>query len=391
MDDKDKRLYPVRFLEDGSETPWGSVCYHIADLGFRDSRIADGWFGGNSLSELMGTYMERVTGDDAFEYYGLQFPLMVKVMKTTGWQPLQVNVGDAEAEERYDAMGKTAMWYVSEAEEDARIYLGLDRDVSAEEFFVRCQDDTLKDILNVVEPIPGDSFMISPGTVYAAGPGLTIIEIGECSEMSFTIQDPLLLEEAFDLIDFGKYTSGSFYPSDNVRSADPTTGFAGGPPSYYGVPTKGGDLPPSGAVALRLGGKTILGKAEGGHGCRGVDAAGKILAECEMFTVRKMDLRDPLHIFSEQPGSFAIYHCLSGEAAVQPYGDAQEFPVKTVKAGKTILIPSEVNDYLILPTKEGTTLLEAVAERRVPRDSYTGDDGDNDGSEAPDPHVRNWN
>ena len=361
MEDKDKKLYPLRFLEDSSQTPWGEVSYQIADLGLRDSKIADGWFGGNTLSELMATYMERVVGDDAFEYYGLQFPLMVKVMKTTGWQPLQVNVGDTEAEERYDSFGKTAMWYVREADEDASMYLGLQRDVTAEEFFVRCQDGTIKEVLNVVKPVPGDCFLINPGTVYAAGPGLTVIEIGECSEMSFSLQDPLLLEEAFDLIDFSRHLSGGSDPSDNVCFADPTTGFAGGPPSYV---------------------------AEGGHGCQGVTATGAELTANEVFTVKKMELRDPLHVFSEQPGGFAIYHCLSGEALIQPHGEGQDFPAKTVKSGKSILVPSEVNDYLILPAKEGTTLLEAVAEIRVPRDSYTGDSEDPD---VPDPHVRNWN
>ena len=328
MEGKDKKLYPVIFLEDVAEMPWGQVCYQIADLGFKDSMIADGWFGGNTLSELMGTYMERVVGDDAFEYYGLQFPLMVKVMKTTGWQPLQVNIGDTEAEERYDSFGKTSFWYIAQADEDARMFLGLKRDVSAEEFYVRSQDGSVREVLNEIKPVAGDSFLIEPGTVFAAGPGLTIIEIGECSEMGFALQDPLLLEEAFDLIDFHRYVPGG---------------------------------------------------------------TGESLAKCEVFTVRKMDLRDPLHIFSEQPGSFAIYHCLSGEAAIQPYGDDKDFPAKTFKTGQSILVPSEVNDYLILPTKEGTILLEAVAERRVPRDSYTGDSGEYEDSDAPDPHVRNWN
>jgi tRNA (guanine-N7-)-methyltransferase len=52
---------------------------------------------------------------------------------------------------------------------------------------------------------------------------------------------------------------GSVDPSDNVCFADPTTGLTGGPPSYV---------------------------AEGGHGCRGVNTAGRELYEVQTFYER---------------------------------------------------------------------------------------------------------
>ena len=111
-------------------------------------------------------------------------------------------------------------------------------------------------------------------------------------------------------------------------------------------------------------------------------------AEREEFKVTRMDLKDPLHIFSEQPGDFAIYHCVSGEAVIQPGPGADAFSPVDIKAGHTILVPSEVNDFLLLPTREGTVLLEAVTEKRNVPDSYT---GSSDQPDAPDPHVRIWN
>lgn len=74
MEDNNRKLYPLRFVDEGADVPWGHVSYQIADLGFKDSMIDNGWFGGNTLSELMGTYLERVVGDDVFEFYGLQVP-----------------------------------------------------------------------------------------------------------------------------------------------------------------------------------------------------------------------------------------------------------------------------------------------------------------------------
>ena len=360
MEDINKKLYPLEFLEDSVETPWGHVSYQIADLGFVDSMISGGWFGGNTLSELMGTYLERVVGDDAFEYYGLQFPLLVKVMKTTGWQPLQVNVSDEVAEARYDSFGKKALWYIRKADTDASLYLGLNRDVDAAGFYSRFQDGSVKEILNEVHPSVGDVFLIEPGTVFAAGPGLEILEIGECSELTLNLETEL--EEAFDLIDFRKYMSGGIDPSFNVRSADPTTDFVGGPPSYV---------------------------AEGGHGCRGVNAPGVTIAVCDEFKVTKLRLDGPIHIFSEQPGSFAIYHCISGEAIIQAPNESSGFDSFDLKVGKSMLLPSEVNDFMLFPAREDTVVLEALVERRSVRDSYTDDSPAED--DTPDPHVRNWN
>ena len=153
MEDKEKKLYPFRFLEDKEQRPWGEVCYKIADLGLVDSRVKDGWLADNKLSELMGTFMERVVGDDSFEYYGLQFPIMIKSFETSSWQPLQVNVPDAEAEARYDSFGKTALWYVLDAKPGSEIHIGLGRDISSDEFYRRCLDSSVSEVLNVIHPI----------------------------------------------------------------------------------------------------------------------------------------------------------------------------------------------------------------------------------------------
>ena len=330
MEEKERRLYPMKFLDNSSQTPWGRVSYKIADLGFVNSMVAEGWFGGNTLEELMGTYMERVVGDDAFEYYGLQFPILIKEIQTSGWQPLQVNVPDGEAEQRYDSLGKAAMWHVLEAKPDAKLYLGLKRDVEPEDFYRRCMEGRIEEILNEFHPVRGDSFTIEPGTVFAAGPGLTILEISESSELTFNIHDlgsnlsgddPLFLEEAFDLITFLKYSPA---------------------------------------------------------------------AEREEFKVTRMDLKDPLHIFSDQPGPFSTYSCVSGEAIIQPGPGAESFTQVNFKAGQTVLVPSEVNDILLLPAREGTVLLETTVERRTDPDSYIGD-SQPDSADSPDPHLRIWN
>ncbi len=345
MDENNRKLYPLRFVEEGADVPWGHVCYQIADLGFKDSMIDNGWFGGNTLSELMGTYLERVVGDDVFEFYGLQFPVMVKVMDVTGWQPLRMNAADDVAAERYDSFGKTALWYVQDAAPGSELLLGFNRDVDPAEFYTRCHDGTVREVLNTVTPHKGEAYMIKPGTVFAAGPGLRIVEIAESSELAFNLHDwgvalpgseEVLLEEAFDLIDFRKHVP---------------------------APVAGGDK----------------------------------LAVCPEFVVTRLDLKDGLHIFSEQPGSFAVYYCASGEASVQvPVEDGKGSGSResySLKAGHSILVPSELNDFLLIPSARGTVLLEVLVEKRLVKDSYTNQEvepGSFAGGEVPDPHIREW-
>ncbi len=250
MEETSKKLYPMRFVEKEAEMPWGQVCYQIADLGAIDSMVYDGWLGGNNLSELMGTFLERVVGDDAFEFYGLQFPILVKVMKTSGRQPLQINAADDVAEERYDSFGKTSFWYVKEASEDASLFLGLNRDVEAGEFYRRCKEGTAWEILNEIHPKAGDCFVIKPGTVHAAGPGLTIVEISECSELSFNLETEL--EEAFDLIDFHRFVSpAALTPRSTSASRTPPPTTSAVPPlTWPRVATVAeGTPPPDGCVS----------------------------------------------------------------------------------------------------------------------------------------------
>ena len=344
MTEDNRKLYPLRFIDEAEKTSWGRVSYHLADLGFKDSMVDNGWFGGNTLSELMGTYLERVVGDDVFEFYGLQFPVMMKIMEVDGWQPLQMNASDEVAAERYDAYGKTALWYIERADADAEMYLGFSRTVDAEEFYKRCQDGTVREILNEVHPKKGEAYLIKPGTVFAAGPGLKIVEISESSELSFNLHnwgqelpesEELLLDEAFDLIDFNEYAP--------------------------------------------------------------VAATGDKLAECPEFVVTKLDLKDALHIFSEQPGSFAVYYCVSGEMSLQIPVEKDDGTKKVedyeLKAGHSILVPSELNDFIIAPVERQTAVLETLVEKRLVKDAYTNQNVEPNalGDDIPDPHVRSYN
>lgn len=307
MEDQNKKLTPMHFLPDQQKMPWGSVKYLLADLGFIDSVASDGWLAGNPLSDIMQTYLERIVGDSAFEWYGTQFPVLVKELDIKGRTSLHINPDDETAAQRYDAFGKTALWYVKSAGPDARIYLGFKKDVSAEEFFRCCENATVESLLWSIKPKAGDSFLIPPGVVHAAK-DLCLLEIAESSELWFRLHDwgsnerELHLEEAFDLIVFR-------------------------------------------------------------HGVRGIDKDSpeeELLAKTDQFCVNEISLSQALKSHREQDDTFLIYICVKGEAALQESGDNY-----SLKEGQVLLVPAEVSDFFLIPSAPDTVLLEV---RMDPRD-----------------------
>ncbi len=305
---EERKLTPMKFLPDGQDLPWGRVEYRLADLGFVDSMASEGWLGGNTLSDIMQTYLERVVGETSFDWYGTQFPVLVKRLDVKGRTALHVNPDDETAEQRYDAFGKTALWYVEACGQDACLYLGFRREVKADEFYRACLEGRVEELLNAVHPHPGESYLIPPGLVHAAK-DVNLLEIAEASELSFRLHDwertgrELHLEEAFDLIDW--------------RAARPSA----------------------------------MQETE-------------LLAATPQFTVHKLQLREPLESHASEEDSFLIYICLKGAAALQlPSRESYQ-----MRKGELLLVPSEVNDFFLLPAASDTVLLEIRLDPRPETD-----------------------
>ena len=344
-----RKLYPFKFLPIGESFAWGgrnleknygksfvtsdgqgrlsklekggpvAESHEIADLGYRDSQILDGWLAGNTLSEVMDMYLDRIVGEKAFAYYGRQFPLSIKLIDAEGRTPLMVHPDDETAGQRYDFLGKAKMWYVLDARPDASLSIGFRRDTDAAELYAKCLDGSVGELLNTFEPRPGDCFAINPGTVSSAS-GVLMLEVSEASPLDFCLYDwgneasedefdeALTLVDALDFIDYKAYS-----PSEEAPD-------------------------------------------------------GKLVKRPE-FTATRMDLKDPLHIMAGENGGFAVYFCASGEASVQvPAADGMESTI--LSAGETVLVPAEIEDFYLVPRQSGTVLVEILVEREEEPDAY---------------------
>lgn len=371
MEEK-KNLYPIRFIPVAERKPWGgdalikklgkefTECdndgnevrlsekdrigesWEISDMGFIDSVVENGWLAGNTFGELMDTYIERIAGEDVYQFYGRQFPVLVKFLDIQGRTSLLVHPDDEVAGQRYDSLGKCKMWYVMEASDDARIYMGFRHGISAQEFYDRCIDGSVVEDLNTVRPHKGDWMLIRPGTVHAAEGGLLIAEVSESSDLDFSLcgweggKDtasacPVHLEEAFDFIDLEKYDSA-------------------------GCPAEG-----SGDRSSHPGGEVT-----------------EELVSIPQFTVSKITVHDPLSISNAHSGSFIIYIGINGEADIQVPDASRDGSRRTesyrLKKGSALLVPADMPDFFIVPLERDTELLEVRMDRREEADSYINPD-----------------
>ena len=341
MNDLGKRF--VECDKDGNETVLGSgtligESWELADMGQEDSVVAEGWLAGNTISEVMETYLERVVGEKVYNYYGRQFPLLIKFLDIQNKLSVQVHPDDEIAAERYDALGKAELWYVMDAAPDARIYCGFNKEMTAQEFYDRCNNGTVLDVLNVITPRKGDVIQIKPGTVHAADGGILVAEIQESSILGFRLYDwgresdpatarPTHLEEGIDVIDYNVfdnslYRKGPLWGDEAAHEHGPVVSLAEGPE----------------------------------------------------FNVSKLILTDPLHIYTEKFESFIVYVCVEGAASVQipatkENGEAYMENYEFVK-GETILIPAELPDFYLVPRDPSTVLLEAVVQPEDQLDNY---------------------
>ena len=204
-------LYPLKFKPRVKERIWGGQAilnkkgkaagrlakdklygesWDLSSVKGDISVVANGFLKGNNLQELIEVYMGELVGEEIFERYGLEFPLLVKYLDCNDKLSVQVHPDDALALERHDSFGKTEAWYVVDCKPGAAIYLGFkDLSITREEYIAAVAESRLESLLNRVEVKPGDVFFIPAGTVHALGAGIEVVEVQQTSDITYRIYD----------------------------------------------------------------------------------------------------------------------------------------------------------------------------------------------------------
>jgi mannose-6-phosphate isomerase len=329
------QLYPLKFNPIILDKMWGGSklkntlrkptksdkageSWEISGVEGYVSVISNGFLTGNTLEELIEVYMGDLVGDSIYERFGLQFPLLIKFIDANDMLSIQVHPDDKLARERHNSYGKTEMWYILQADDQAELIVGFNRKISREIYLKHLNEKKLPAILNTEPVKPGDVFFLPAGRVHAIGAGILLAEIQQTSDITYRIYDfdrhdadgnfrELHTNEAVDAIDYTFYEN---YRTDyQEKTSQPVN-----------------------------------------------------LVKCNYFTTNKLNLASQYVKNTSEPDSFIIYICLEGKCIFKSEGNDDEMLI----SGECILVPAMLKQFSIIPETK-SSLLEVYLE--IPSDS----------------------
>ncbi len=168
------------------------------------------------LDAYLFEHPEAIGGDGT----DTSFPILIKYIDAKENLSVQVHPDDVYAQQVEGDNGKTEMWYIVEADENAGIYCGFRRDVDKAEFLLKVQDGTVEELLNFIPVKKGDCYLIEAGTVHAIGAGCVICEIQQSSNVTYRVYDynrrdasgnlrQLHIDKAVDVINFSGFVDNT--------------------------------------------------------------------------------------------------------------------------------------------------------------------------------------
>ena len=202
---------------------WGGDYFKPYRKGEFDN-ISESWElslreGNNVFVEAFDKPLNELISDDdlgpnckRFPY----FPLLIKLIDARDNLSIQVHPSDDYALKYENSFGKSEMWHIIDADKDAGLYVGLNKDYSKEEIEKHLKDSSILECLNFYKVKPGDTFLINPGTIHAIGKGVRLIEIQQNSDLTYRLYDylrkdkngnyrELHIDKALKVIDYHKY------------------------------------------------------------------------------------------------------------------------------------------------------------------------------------------
>jgi mannose-6-phosphate isomerase len=199
-------FYPLTFHPILKERIWGGTklktylnkpinseitgeSWEISTVSNDVSVIKNGLFKGKNINELIDLYPEEILGKIVYARFGKQFPLLFKYLDAREDLSIQLHPNDELAKIRHNSFGKTEMWYVMQADENARLIVGFKEDSSREEYLEHVENKKLISLLNEIPVKKGDVFFLETGTIHAIGAGIVIAEIQQTSDVTYRIYD----------------------------------------------------------------------------------------------------------------------------------------------------------------------------------------------------------
>lgn len=119
-----------------------------------------------------------------------ELPILIKYIDARERLSIQVHPTDEYAR-KYEqgSLGKTEMWYVVEAGEEAELIYGFYQDTDRDTVQRSLAKGTLEKYLQKVKVKKDDLFFIEAGTVHAIGADILLVEVQQNSNLTYRLYD----------------------------------------------------------------------------------------------------------------------------------------------------------------------------------------------------------
>ena len=158
---------------------------------YGENRVQNGQLKGIPLNELVKLFGPELIGNRYESRQTNKFPLLIKLLDCHQWLSIQVHPNDQQAVqlEGHGFSGKTDRWFVLDAEVGAQIIAGVKPDIDKLELEKSIRNGDIIDKLQHHQISKNDSIFIPAGTIHALGPGSTIYEIQQNSDVTYRVYD----------------------------------------------------------------------------------------------------------------------------------------------------------------------------------------------------------
>lgn len=199
-------MQPIKFQPLLKQTLWGGdkivtfkhldsqlenvgESWEISGVKDNETIVKEGPLKGKSLNEVVAELKDRLVGKENYQRFGDEFPLLIKFIDARQDLSIQVHPNDEIAHKQGKPHGKTEMWYLMESEPGAKLYCGLKKQITPDQYKEMVDNDTICDALAQYEVKEGDCFFLPAGRIHAIGPGCFLAEIQQTSDVTYRIYD----------------------------------------------------------------------------------------------------------------------------------------------------------------------------------------------------------
>ncbi|XCF05940.1 type I phosphomannose isomerase catalytic subunit [Tamlana crocina] len=314
------KLYPLKFTPLYKYRIWGGEklktvlhknyseenigeSWEISGVENDETLVAQGSLKNKTLKELIADYKQDLVGEEVYNKFGNTFPLLIKFIDAKTPLSIQVHPSNEVAKKRHNSFGKNEMWYVMQADDNAELIVGFDKQITQSEYKTHLDNNTILEVMHHETVKAGDTFYIPTGRVHAIGAGVLLAEIQQTSDVTYRIYD-------YDRVDA---KTGSKRELHNELAIDVID---------YQVHNSY---------------KTNYSLEEN---------TSNTLVHSPYFKTNIINLNQEVKKDYSAIDSFVIYICVQGEATVTNNGENYQ-----LKQGETLLIPASLNQLQLKATK----------------------------------------